>query len=182
MKQIKVFNRVPHLEDWVIDKQVEKQVRFLKAVHPQLADEHWNEGRVELRPVKRDPNLKDYLRSYGTWHLGDKDVAELKKFLGVINGKGVDLYFSAFAFDYSMDVFKKDGKKYEKGKINNENALFTSILPMDFDGITSEEFQREKQRLLDLGIETIDIMSGHGYQMSTANENSPLSALEFSPL
>ncbi|MCM3591245.1 helix-turn-helix domain-containing protein [Brevibacillus borstelensis] len=164
MKQIKVFNRVPHLEDWVIDKQVEKQVRFLKAVHPQLADEHWNEGRVELRPVKRDPNLKDYLRSFGSWHLGEKDVTELKKFLNAINGKGVDLYFSAYAFDYGMDVFKKDGKKYEKGKINNENALFTSILPMDFDNITAEEFLIEKQRLMDLGIETIDIMSGHGYQ------------------
>ncbi len=164
MKDIKVFNRVPVFNKKQIEMQAEKQIRFFKAVHPQLGDTHWNEGRVELRPVKRDPNLKDYLRSYGTWHLGDKDVAELKKFLGVINGKGVDLYFSAFAFDYSMDVFKKDGKKYEKGKINNENALFTSILPMDFDGITAEEFQREKQRLLDLGIETIDIMSGHGYQ------------------
>ncbi|NOU53736.1 hypothetical protein HN020_02820 [Brevibacillus borstelensis] len=164
MIQIKVFNRVPHLEDWVIDKQVEKQVRFLKAVHPQLADEHWNEGRVELRPVKRDPNLKDYLRSFGSWHLGEKDVAELKKFLQQLNGKGVDLYFSAFAFDFGMDVFKKDGAKYERGKVNAENALFTSILAADFDGIIEEQFLSEKQRLLDLDIETIDIFSGHGWQ------------------
>ncbi|MCM3000002.1 helix-turn-helix domain-containing protein [Paenibacillus cellulositrophicus] len=164
MKEKRIFNRVPVFNDGQIDKQVERQVRFLKAVHPQLEDSHWNEGRIELRPVKRDSNLKDYLRSYGSWHLGEKDVAELKKFLNAINGKGVDLYFSAFAFDYSMDVYKKDGTRYEKGKVNIENALFTSILAADFDGITAEEFQREKQRLLDIGIETIDIFSGHGWQ------------------
>lgn len=164
MKEKKIFNHVPVLKDGQIDKQVEKQIRFLKAMHPQLMDNYWNEGRIEMRPVKRDPGLKEFLRSYGTWHFSEKDTSKLKEFLLKLNGKGVDLYFSGFAFDHSMDVLKKDGKKYEKGKINNENALFTNILPMDFDGITAEEFQIEKERLLELGIETIDIMSGHGYQ------------------
>ncbi|MGP3783671.1 hypothetical protein [Paenibacillus sp. 1A_MP2] len=164
MKEMKIFNQVPVLTDGQIDKQAEKQIRFMKAVHPQLADEHWNEGRVELRPVKRDPSIREYLRSFGTWNLGEKDTSELKKFLQIVNGKGVDLYFSSFAFDYHLEVFKKDGKKYEKGKVNNENALFTSILAMDFDGITAEEFHSQKQRLIELGIETIDIFSGHGFQ------------------
>ncbi|RIX60054.1 hypothetical protein D3P08_00215 [Paenibacillus nanensis] len=164
MKEKKVFNHVPVFNEGQIDKQVEKQVCFLKAIHPQLGDAHWNEGRVELRPIKRDPDLKEFLRSYGTWHFSEKDTAKLKEFLLKLNGKGVDLYFSGFAFDHSMDVFKKDGKKYEKGKINNENALFTSILPMDFDGISAEEFQAQKQRILELDIETIDIFSGHGFQ------------------
>lgn len=164
MKEIKVFNHVPTLEDWKIDKQVEKQIRFLTAVHPHLMDPYWNEGRVELRPLKRDPYLKEYIRSFGTWHFNEKDNDALKKFLQQINGKGIDLYFSAFAFDYGMDVTKSNGKKYEKGKINNENALFTSILAMDFDNISTDEFQKEKQRLLDIGIETIDIFSGHGFQ------------------
>lgn len=164
MKEKKVFNHVPVFNEGQIDIQVEKQVYFLKAIHPQLGDTHWNEGRVELRPIKRDPDLKEFLRSYGTWHFSEKDTAKLKEFLLKLNGKGVDLYFSGFAFDHSMDVFKKDGKKYEKGKINNENALFTSILPMDFDGISAEEFLTQKQRILEVGIETIDIFSGHGYQ------------------
>lgn len=164
MKEIKVFNHVPFLEEWKIEKQAEKQIRFLKVVHPQLEDHHWNAGRVELRPVKRDANLKDYLRSYGAWHLGEKDVEELKKFLQQLNCKGVDLYYSAFAFDYNMEVYKRDGTKYEIGKVNGENALFTSILAADFDGLTVEGFQREKQRLLDLDIETIDVFSGHGWQ------------------
>lgn len=164
MKEKKIFNQVPVFSDGQLDKQVEKQVRFLKAIHPQLKDSHWNEGRIELRPVKRDPSLTEFLRSYGTWHFSEKDIAKLKEFLLKLNGKGVDLYFSGFAFDHSMDVFKKDGKKYEKGKVNNENAMFTSILPADFDGISTEEYQAQKQRLMDLGIETIDIFSGHGFQ------------------
>ncbi|WP_025680640.1 helix-turn-helix domain-containing protein [Paenibacillus massiliensis] len=164
MKEKKIFDHAPILNDGLIEKQVGKQIRFLKAVHPQLADDHWNEGRVELRPVKRDPSLKEFLRSYGTWHFNEKDTAKLKEFLLRLNGKGVDLYFSSFAFDYGIDVYKKDGKKYEKGKVNNENAMFTSILPMDFDGISADEFRAQKKRLIDLGIETIDIFSGHGYQ------------------
>lgn len=164
MKETKVFNHVPPFTEKQIEIQAEKQIRFLKAVHPQLADTHWNEARVELRPIKRDPDLKDYLRSFGTWHFSEKDAVVLKRFLQQINGKGFDLYYSAFAFDYSMEVYKKDGVKYEKGKVNAENALFTSILAADFDGITAEEFQSEKQRLLDVGIETIDVFSGHGWQ------------------
>lgn len=164
-KKVKTFNNVPTFNDKQLDKQVEKQIRFLKAIFPFLEDgNNWNEGCIELRPIKRDENLKGYIRSYNAWHLQEKDVKALKKFLGMINGKGYCLYFSAFAFDYNKEVLKKDGKKFEKGKVNNENALFTCILPMDFDNISFEEFQREKQKLIDLGIETIDIFTGHGYQ------------------
>lgn len=164
MKKMKIFNQVPVLTDGQIDKQAEKQIRFLKAIHPQLEESHWNEGRIELRPVKREQSIEDYLRSFGSWRLGQKDVVELKKFLHAINGKGVDLYYSAFAFDFDMVVYKKNRKPYEKGKVNKENALFTSILAADFDDITEEQFLQEKQRLLDLDIETIDVFSGHGWQ------------------
>lgn len=157
---------VPKFNDVQLGKQAEKQIRFLKAIYPFLEDEeNWNEGAIELRPLKRDASLKkDFIRSYNAWHLQEKDAEALKKFLGLVNGKGYCLYFSGFAFDYNKVVLKSDGKPYRKGKINNENALFTSILPMDFDGMSYEDFLKEKQRLLDLGIETIDVFSGHGFQ------------------
>ncbi|MCM3786217.1 helix-turn-helix domain-containing protein [Neobacillus mesonae] len=164
MKEKRVFDCVPVFSDKQIDKQVEKQIMFLKVIYPQLADSHWNEGRIEIRPVKRDPHLGKYLRSYGTWHFRGEDIAKLKEFLQNLNGMGVDLYFSGFAFDYAMEVYKENGEKYEKGKVNKKNALFTSILPMDFDDITTEEFRVQKQRLLQLGIETIDVFTGHGFQ------------------
>src|SRR5699024_2611320 len=54
--------------------------------------------------------------------------------------------------------------KFQKGKINNQNALFTTILAIDFDSMTYEEFEKEKAKLIALDIETIDIFTGHGFQ------------------
>lgn len=159
-----VFNAVPKFNDKQLDKQLYKQITFLKAIYPFLEDDYWNEGVIELRPIKRDEYLKEYIRSFNTWHLQQKDVEALRKFLGLINGKGLCLYFSGFAFDRNKQVLKKDGNPYQTGKINNENALFTTILPMDFDKCSEDEFLKQKQKLLDLGIETIDIFSGHGFQ------------------
>lgn len=165
MKTTKAFNSVPVFNDKQLDKQLEKQVHFLKIIYPFLEDEStWNEGAIELRPIKRDSTLKGYIRSYNAWHMQDKDIESLKKFLGMINGKGYCLYYSTFTFDHSKEVLNGNGKAMEKGKINNSNALFTTVLPMDFDNITLEEFKKEKQKLIDLDIETIDIFTGHGFQ------------------
>lgn len=161
---MKKLFEIPKFNEAQISKQAEKQIKFLKAVYPFLEDEeNWNEGAIELRPLQRSKDAK-YLKSYNAWHIQEKDIDALKKFLGMVNGKGYCLYFSGFAFDYQKEVLKADGKKYQKGKINNENSLFTCILPADFDGISYEEFEKEKQRLLDLGIETIDVFTGHGFQ------------------
>lgn len=158
MKEIKIFESVPTFNDKQIEKQLNKQVRFLKAIYPWLDEDNYQDGCIELRPIKRDKNLK-YIRSYNTWRLEDKDINSLRDFLKLINGKGYCLYYSLFAFDYT----KINGK--EKGKINNDNALYTSILGVDFDNITWEEFQLEKKKLTDLGIESIDIFTGHGFQL-----------------
>lgn len=157
-KIVQEFNEVQ------IQKQAEKQIRFLKMVHPFLDDDKWNEGSIEIRPIKRDLSEETYVRSFTAWHLDYEDIEALKSFLGRINGKGFCLYFSSFAFDYKKKVIRSDGKPYQTGKVNNENAMFTCILPMDFDNISFDEFQKEKQRLMDLDIETIDIRTGHGFQ------------------
>ncbi|OLN33841.1 hypothetical protein [Desulfosporosinus metallidurans] len=161
---MKKLFEIPKFNEAQISKQAEKQIKFLKAVYPFLEDEeNWNEGAIELRPLQRSKDAK-YLKSYNAWHIQEKDIDALKKFLGMVNGKGYCLYFSGFAFDYQKEVLKPDGKKYQKGKINNENSLFTCILSADFDGISAEEFKESKQRLLDIGIETIDVFTGHGFQ------------------
>jgi len=155
---------IPLLNKKQLDNQLEKQVQFLKTIYPFLEnDQIWNEGCIELRAIKRDSNIDDYLRSYNTWHMQEKDIATLKKFLGMLNGKGYCLYYSIFAFDYKKEVYK-NGKTYKRGKVNNENALFTTVLVMDYDNITLADFKGEKQKLLDLGIETLDVFTGHGYQ------------------
>ncbi|MBQ8997208.1 MAG: hypothetical protein IJ086_00780 [Clostridium sp.] len=166
-KDIKVFSVVPELNENQIKKTVNKQVRFLKAIYPWLEElETYSEGAMEIRPIKRDViNLKkDFKKSYNAWHMGEKDIAELEEFMLNITGKGYCIYYSAYAFDYHLDCYKEDGKKFKKGTVNKQNALFTTILPIDFDNMTYEEFAKEKAKLTALGIETIDIYSGHGFQ------------------
>lgn len=164
---IKVFGVVPALTEKQINRVVKKQVRFLKAVYPFLDElETYSEGAMEIRPIKRDmENLKkDFKKSYNAWHMGEKDISELEDFMLNITGKGYCIYYSAYAFDYHLDCLKTDGKKFQKGKINNQNALFTTILAIDFDSMTYEEFEKEKAKLIALDIETIDIFTGHGFQ------------------
>ena len=157
MKEIKIFDSVPKFSDIQIEKQLNKQVKFLRAVYPWLLEDNYQDGAIEIRPIKRDKEAK-YVRSFNTWHLEEKDINSLRDFLKLVNGQGYCLYYSLFTFDYT----KTSGK--QKGKINNDNALYTSVLGADFDNITWEEFQAEKQKLLNLGLETIDIFTGHGFQ------------------
>lgn len=146
-----------------IDNQLNKIVTFLQTIYPFLKEDTWNKCAIELRPLKRDENAK-YIRSYNTWRLQQKDKDELRKFLKLINGEGYCIYYSTFAFNYQKEVKTKNGKSMQKGKVNNQNAVFTCILPMDFDDITADEFLKEKEKLQRLGIETMDIFTGHGFQ------------------
>ena len=157
MKKIEAFESVPTFTEQQIEKQLNKQIRFLKAVYPWLMEKGYNEGCVEIRPIKRDKKLK-YIKSYNTWRMEEKDINSLRDFLKFINGTGRCIYYSLFSFDYD----KTSGKI--KGKINKDNALYTSVLGVDFDDMSFEEFKQEKQKLIDLGIETIDIFTGHGFQ------------------
>lgn len=157
MKEIKIFDSVPEFTDIQIKKQLNKQIKFLRAIYPWLSEDNFQDGAIELRPIKRDKEAK-YVKSYNTWRLEEKDINSLREFLKLINGQGYCLYYSLFTFDYT----KTSGKK--KGKINSDNALYTSVLAMDFDDMNWNEFQLEKQKLVSLGIETIDIFTGHGFQ------------------
>lgn len=92
--------------------------------------------------------------------MGDKDKKELFDFLAKgINGNAYCLYYSSYTFDNNMEINSK-----QKGKINNKNALFTMILPADFDSIGEDEFQRQMTVLHEIGLESINIFTGHGFQ------------------
>lgn len=157
MREIKIFESIPVFTDIQIEKQLIKQIRFLKAIYPWLSEDNYQDGAVELRPIKRDKEAK-YIKSYNTWRLEEKDINSLRDFLALLNGQGYCLYYSLFTLDYN----KTSGK--QKGKINLDNALYTSVLGADFDNITFDEFKAEKQKFINLGLETIDIFTGHGFQ------------------
>lgn len=155
--------KLPVFNEKQIDKQVKKISNFLKVIYPFLNEDNWQDGCIELRPLKRDKNAR-FIKSFNAWRLMQKDLNSLKEFLQMINGQGFCVYYSVFAFKYDLEVKNSNGKKRRAGMINKENALSTQVLVMDFDDISKADFELEKQKLLDLGIETIDIYSGHGYQ------------------
>ncbi len=160
--EIKKYKVVPKLNMEERRKQTEVVIEFLKKVHPSLAAEGFNEGATELRPIKR--GSKVYVRSYNCFRFKEKDIKYLNKFLDTLNGENVCIYWSIFEFDNKKECFDDKGKPMVKGKANTQNALYTQVLAMDFDHINEEEFLQEKQRLLDLGIETFDVFTGHGFQ------------------
>lgn len=158
MEKNKKFETVPVFSNEQIEMQLEKSVKFLETIYPWLKDNGYHKGAIELRAIKRDTHAK-YIKSFNTWRMEKKDKDRLRNFLKKINGQGYCIYYSVFAFNYDLENENK-----QKGKINNGNALFTTILAMDFDDISEAEFEQEKIKLDKLGIETIDIYTGHGFQ------------------
>lgn len=167
---------VPVLTEEEILKQHTVIKEFINKVSPCDKD-----GAVELRAIKKDLKEKEYIRSKPFWGglTKEKDDEILFKHLKQLNGKGFCSYYSGFSFNYHQDIVKKiekyvDNKTMEtkekiiletKGRIRNENAFCTQILPIDFDDITFEQYLEIKDIFINLDIETIDIWTGHGVQM-----------------
>lgn len=156
------FN-VPNFSEKQISRQAKKQYDFLSIIYPFLFDNVEGETCIEIRAINRNDDLP-FLKSLNLFRLDDLSFNSLKKFLKNVNGKPICLYYSAFCLNYSLSVKKPDGKKYNKGQINNINSMFTAILPMDFDNISEDDYYYFNSILEDLDIETINIFTGHGYQ------------------
>lgn len=138
-----------------IEQQADNIIEFLKVIHPHVAEDHYETGGIEIRPVKRDRYEFEYVKSYNTFRFtSPKDRELLIKFLTKINGKGFCLYYSIFTFN-------KEGKQIT---INKDNALFTTTLMADFDNMDQEKFNHYKKMFDSIGLETYDIFSGNGVQ------------------
>lgn len=155
-KNIQTFNEVQ------LAKILNNQISFLKSIHPYLIENGYHKECMELRPIERVKG--PYIKSFNLWRFDDKGIEEYKKFLQKINGQPLCLYYSGYTFDCDKIVYKPDGSTYEKGKINKDNALYTQILPMDFDNICFDDYIKYMDKLKSLNIEYISIFTGHGYQ------------------
>lgn len=186
MKKLKTSNKIKKFDE--VMKFDEEQLKivtqyradFLKKIYPFLNENEFNDGCIELRVLarlsevdKKNEEIKKeytYIRSYNAWHMDQKDIENLYKFGQLINGKQYCLYYSVYAFDYNKKVINKSKSTKDNivyrhfWEINEENALFTTILGADFDNITINEFNKYKQILLNIGLQTIDIHTGHGVQ------------------
>lgn len=165
-------------------EQTENIFRFLQLVHPELI--RTKEGlklphgvgqrdlAIELRPLKRGVKIPSTF-NHRLYNFGEKQKEAFKKFLERINKEDYDFccYYSVYSFNSTIMAVSQSGNVSKKwnNKVCLKNAVGTSILIADWDNITEEEFKKYKQIFLNLGIETIDIFSGHGYQQIVLLDN-----------
>lgn len=158
-------------------EQLDNILDFLQKVHPELIKNknkmdlpegvYKDNLAIEIRPLKRDGGNPSWCnhRVYG-YSVNQKDA--LGKFLNKVNNADFNccMYYSVYAFNYTVLGVSKSGKESKtwNNKVCLNNSIGTHILISDFDHITQEEFLKYKQIYSDLGIETIDVFSGHGYQ------------------
>lgn len=139
-------------------QQTEEQVKFLTTIYPNLVEDTFQECCIEIRPIKRLKDL-EYTRSLNIWRLDNKGIEQLLDFNKKVNGKEFCVYYSSFALNYDI---KFEG--YQIGKVNNENARYTTILPLDFDEQSLTEITKQLDILRSLDIEFITVFTGNGIQ------------------
>ena len=139
-------------------QQTEEQVKFLTTIYPNLVEDTFQECCIEIRPIKRLKDL-EYTRSLNIWRLDNKGIEQLLDFNKKVNGKEFCVYYSSFALNYDI---KSEG--YQIGKVNNENARYTTILPLDFDEQSLTEITKQLDILRSLDIEFITVFTGNGIQ------------------
>lgn len=157
-----IYDFVPTLTANELEQQLSEHIKFLELVHPFLKEEGYHKECVELRPIRRSGNK--YIRSFNLWRSDKQGIERLKKYLTQINSEPVCLYYSVFNLDYKKITKKPDGKQYQKGCLNEGNAMYTTTLVMDFDKIEFKDYIKYKNRLEDIGIKTITVFTGHGFQ------------------
>ena len=179
---VEEYERLPILTEEEVRKQAEGIFNFLKLTHPYIEDKKifYKEGRaieeqinadsvcIEIRALRRDRPDRPYYKSFKLYRFADTELQRLYKFLLELNEKEIPycLYYSVYAFDNNIMAVNKQGKKSEawNNKIAINNAIATQMLIADFDDITEDEFMLERLKLARLGIETLDVFSGHGFQ------------------
>lgn len=171
--QIQKFDTVPNFTDAQLRRITEMRADFLKKIYPFLRDDEYQDGCIELRPLWRGGKIKHaYIKSFNAWHMTASDVDNLYKFGKLVNGMPYCMYYSVYAFDYQKKVINKS-KTEETSKtvyrhqyeINEENAMFTTILVSDFDNVDFMSYKNIKGKLMTAGIETVDVWTGHGFQI-----------------
>lgn len=179
---VEEYERLPILTEEEVKEQAEGIFNFLKLTHPYIEDKKifYKEGRaieeqvnadsvcIEIRALRRDRPDRPYYKSFKLYRFAETELQRLYKFLLELNEKEIPycLYYSVYCFDNNIMAVNKQGKKSEawNNKIAINNAISTQILIMDFDNISEDEFLLERLKLAKLGLETLDVFSGHGFQ------------------
>lgn len=155
-------------------ERAKKMLEFLKLVHPQNAKKGYVNA-IEIKQLLRgDGATRSVDRYFNIYNLSSKETLErLTDRIEETFQFSHCMYYSLYTFDSKKEIqvplIDENGREtYEYKrvfKITNENAVETSVLPIDFDNISEEEMREKLSFFHSLNIKPIVIFSGHGYQM-----------------
>lgn len=150
---------------WNFLKETHKLLNLKNKV--EISAEYADSLALEIRALRRDKSIPVYC-NFRLFKFTNSEKERLLKFLKILNKKTIPycLYYSVFVFNNNELAISQNNNKAEEwnNRIALNNSVATQILVADFDDITEEDFLKQKQKLLSVGIETFDIFSGHGYQ------------------
>lgn len=123
---------------------------------------------LEIRTLKRVNGEIPSYANHRIYNFGDKQYNAFKDKMLYLYKRDIPFctYWSVYSFNSKILGVSQSGNiaKEWNNRIAHNNVVGTSTLVMDYDHITEEDFLKQKAIFTNLGIETIDIFSGHGYQ------------------
>lgn len=157
--------------DIEIENQVNNIFEFLSLVHPTSLEGGFQRP-IEIRFLERTETGTNGLHSGNLFGLSQKSKENLIEKVKMYKDKSICMYYSGFQYDYSytceLKRTKRNGERYtldgKPQKIRKESVIGTQELPADFDKLTFEEFSVYNNILKSVGIESVVVFTGHGYQ------------------
>jgi hypothetical protein len=134
---------------------IQRQINFLKLVHPFLMDDEYHKECIQILTVFRNgKGERKSDKSLNIWRFDEKGQNYYNKYMDYLNSKDyvTCLYYSCFA-------------KMEKNNINKSNTAYTQILPIDFDKQSYQEVMDQLKIFDKVNIEYNLIFTGGGYQV-----------------
>lgn len=158
-------------EAWIRAKEM---INFLCLTHPQNVGPGFK-NPIELKFLLRGDGATTSLGGYFSLYRLDSE-SELERLAEKIEEHfkfSHCMYFSLYTFnkekEVKVKVTDKNGKSTFEHKMLNkivrENVAETSVLPMDFDHISKEQYDQYRNYFKSLGLDTLGVSTGYGYQM-----------------
>ncbi|HDR3647212.1 HTH domain-containing protein [Bacillus cereus group sp. LD113LC] len=155
-------------------ERAQNMINFLKVVHPGNTGGGFKKA-IEIKFLLRGKGASyNFYKPTLLFDLdADKTLEILAKAFHENSCYSHCCYYTLYNFDNTKEVrvetIDSNGRKTYKyipvKKIEYGNVHETWTLPIDIDNISKEEYKEYREYLLSLGIETIGIFTGNGYQM-----------------
>lgn len=144
-------------------QNISRSWSFLKQTHKLQYGECCCIRAVTSPLFKGDPGAKNH--EFIIFNFSKEEYQEYSNFMiSHISYKRVyNFYHNVFKIDISLakETYQDKGGFFGK----KDNISTTNIIALDFDDISDSEYIKMKEDLKSRGLQTLDVMSGHGYHI-----------------